>query len=447
MKVHRLTLLFIAARFYAALGFFAGGSRPSFFARSLKASASEAVATKAPPSWETLSETLGNESVTEKPVLTFYRDTNGWCPFCERVWVALRVKNIPYRESLIPLQDKPQWYKDLVPTTLVPAVLFHNNRDEKNERKIVWESMDILKALDEAFPDTPQLVIDTPEFEAAMKEINELFSAGVSYQFSSRNDTLTEADVEARRESFLKKLDELDIALATSAPFRLGSAFTAVDASMIPSMERWRYQLPITMDLDITEGRPNLQKWFENLDNYAPYCNRVAGDAYSWTAVASTFLRYFGGDEGNPKVATAIERVDAAARKLTETFGDVDSTGGQFSLEAARKLISNHEAVVKDCTRSEPISQKHVPRASSEDTADLVLRHVASILVDSSDDPIGFAKSTPLVEFDHDSSKDGALVARTVASRLCVPRDMSAPAATTLRAVLSITANRLEEGP
>jgi len=53
------------------------------------------------------------------PLVTLYRDTNGWCPFCERVWLQLEAKGLPYDEVLINLQDKPQWYKDMVPTTLV----------------------------------------------------------------------------------------------------------------------------------------------------------------------------------------------------------------------------------------------------------------------------------------------------------------------------------------
>ena len=28
-------------------------------------------------------------------MLTLYRDTNGWCPFCERVWIGLEKKGIP----------------------------------------------------------------------------------------------------------------------------------------------------------------------------------------------------------------------------------------------------------------------------------------------------------------------------------------------------------------
>jgi len=61
------------------------------------------------------------ENVRE-PVLTFYRDTNGWCPFCERVWICMRAKNLSYDETLVPLFNKPDWYKQMVPTGQVPAI-------------------------------------------------------------------------------------------------------------------------------------------------------------------------------------------------------------------------------------------------------------------------------------------------------------------------------------
>jgi len=40
-----------------------------------------------------------------------------------QVWLALEEKNIPYDSVLIELYNKPTWYKDLVPTSLVPAVV------------------------------------------------------------------------------------------------------------------------------------------------------------------------------------------------------------------------------------------------------------------------------------------------------------------------------------
>ncbi|KAH8045747.1 glutathione transferase [Aureococcus anophagefferens] len=92
----------------------------------------------------------GSAAVEERaPALTLYRDTNGWCPFCERVWVALEKKGIPYDEVLINLQDKPDWYKEIVPTTLVPAIEFHDDAWDASARgsgRLVWESADILAA-------------------------------------------------------------------------------------------------------------------------------------------------------------------------------------------------------------------------------------------------------------------------------------------------------------
>ena len=53
-----------------------------------------------------------------------------------QVWFALEEKNIEYDTVLINLQNKPDWFKELVPTQLVPAV--------KINGKLVYESFDIL---------------------------------------------------------------------------------------------------------------------------------------------------------------------------------------------------------------------------------------------------------------------------------------------------------------
>jgi hypothetical protein len=40
----------------------------------------------------------------------FFRDTNGWCPYCARVWLALEEKGIEYDSVLIDLYAKPDWW-------------------------------------------------------------------------------------------------------------------------------------------------------------------------------------------------------------------------------------------------------------------------------------------------------------------------------------------------
>ena len=410
-----------------------------------------------PPSWDELSNTLAardSDSNIPSPRVTLYRDTNGWCPFCERVWLVLRAKGIPFDEQLISLQNKPEWYKALVPTTLVPAVLFHEsgideNGEEakKNERRIVWESSDIIKALDEQFPEHPMLV-ESPEYDAAIQMNEDLSTAGFQFVYAGRNDTLTDEDKLERKTKFLAQLDRLDAELAEEQRkegvpcFRLGKEFTAIDAIMIPTLERWRWQLPLTSDIDILEGRPGLKQWFDAMDSYPPYRDRVMGDEYSWTATNSMFLRYFA-DEDDPKIATAIQRADDAAARITNSFLDVaiqEDDKKMHSKEAAAKLVANHEAIVKDCTSTgeDTKFQKHIDRASNSAAADMMLRFVCKCLL-SENNTLEEAKEASLV--DMISAKDAAAAARVVASRLCVPRDMSAPAASILRATLATAAN------
>mmetsp|Transcript_13709 Transcript_13709/g.38585 ORF Transcript_13709/g.38585 Transcript_13709/m.38585 type:complete len:546 (-) Transcript_13709:293-1930(-) len=460
----------------------------STFASTATSTSKLAAATTAEteiPSWEDLESKLeGIQSQMEekKPVLTLYRDTNGWCPFCERVWVAVRAKGLPYQETLVPLQGKPEWYKQMVPTGLVPAVLFHGEEDDsdsddakiKTSRELVWESDAILKALDERFPDTIPLMSpnsndsDSEDFDTALELQNRLQVAGLKMAYGNRNGNQTEAEREQHRSDFGTALDELDEALSRQeGGFRLGADFSGIDAVMVPTLERWRYQLPLTHDFDILEDRPHIRAWFETMESYPAYYERVAGDEYSWTAVASTFLRYFGGGEDKPEVAAGIARADAAAEQLAAGFAegmssssssrfDGDSTA--WALEAASKLVSNHAAVLTDCLREvEPKSQGHIPRAeaSARDTVDALLRHVADRLIQlaseedkessttTSSSASALAVSSLLTETEASHAAQGALALRTVAKRLCVPRDMGAPSAALLRGVLATVADDL----
>ena len=382
----------------------------------------------------------------------------------------------------------------MVPTGLVPAVLFHGDdmNTTTSSRELVWESDAILHALDEKFPDTPKLMRhDDAEFDAALELQDRLQAAGFKFSYGNRNGTLTDDELQQNRNDFESVLDELNVALgeqqsktstSKGGSFRLGAEFSGVDAIMIPTLERWRYQLPLTEHLDLLENRIHLRNWFDHLEHsFPPYGDRVAGDEYSWTATASTFLRYFGGGEDKPKVAAGIQRADAAAEKLANEFATrfaaneeeqlsssstSSSTSSHYALEAATKLITNHEAVVSDCVREEPMSQKHFPRASAShrDTADMLLRHVASLLLQiasssssSSNTNTNTNSNTSLamelaqkdakpyiVEEEGDAAAQaGALALKTVAKRLCVPRDMGAPSAALLRGILNTVADNL----
>ena len=74
--------------------------------------------------------------------------------------------------------------------------------------------------------------------------------------------------------------------------------------------------------------------------------------------------------------------------------------------------------------------------------SDRLLRYITSLLL--SDDAYDAARRQPIPEMTAAERADAAVAARTVAARLCVPRDMGAPAAKVLRVILAIVADRLE---
>jgi hypothetical protein len=53
-----------------------------------------------------------------------------------QVWLALEEKQIPYDCVLIELYNKPTWYKDIVPSTLVPAVVSSAKADLKQQHSV-----------------------------------------------------------------------------------------------------------------------------------------------------------------------------------------------------------------------------------------------------------------------------------------------------------------------
>ena len=310
------------------------------------------------------------------------------------------------------------------------------------------ESAEILKLLDEDFPEEAPLFNSDDNEAAVMELVEAVLSSGFAYSFGARNASLADSDKSERRAAFEDALDSLEAMVAVSGgPFLTGTECRGADLMLIPMMERYRFQLPILASklplrapLYDAAARPGLAKWFDAMDSMEAYQRRCAGDAYSWTAVTSTFMRLFSANATSEEELAAAD--EAAEELLLEGVGQGGGTCTQREpralIEAARKIISNHEAIVGDACRPEPRSQTQVtrveytPRARAE--VDAMLRGVCvSLLADAAaiED-----ESEPHASSEGVTSPTAAAAARVVASRLCAPRDMGAPAASVLRSKL-----------
>jgi len=406
--------------------------------------------------WESLAQSLPAET-HEQPALTLYRDTNGWCPFCERVWLQLQVKGIPFDEVLIDLRDKPDWYKEIVPTTLVPAIKLADSGD------VVWESRDIMDRLEADFPSKPLMAAEgSPERERAvamMDSSTEIMQAGVRLAFGSRNQSVTDEERAAFRSDFEAALDNLDVQIeAGGGPFMTGESFSLADATYVPMLERWAVQLPLSHGLDIRPPNasvaprwPALERWYGALAALPAYSGRVQGDEYSWAASVGTFQRMFSANssaELSDAAKAVVKRADYAAAVALRSAPAASSADAAARTQAARKIIGNRDAIVADATSESAKSQPQLKRLAPREApvVESVLQSAAERLVKaetrSSRDSLEELLDAEWAEAEMAMVR--ARAAKFVASRLCVPRDMGAEAGAALRATLLEIANEEE---
>ncbi len=376
------------------------------------------------PRTATISSYIDQLNPGEKPSVLLYRDTNGWCPFCERVWLALEEKKIPFEVELINLRDKPQWYKDMVPTGLVPAV--------KIEGELIYESKDILLALENKFDSFPLLPKEPQERSVALDmieafESNDLVKSG--YQFLSnyhQNTEMTPEEKEAQLPSlqttFETNLDQFEETLGQYPGAYFLHEFSLVDIMYTPAIRRLAANLPVFRGYSIynNDRFPRINQWLMAIDQRQAY-QRIKPSARTNNLVMQSIFRLQPIYEGKP-----------------EPQAEFESQEKDYRMEAAGRLSSNYQTVVADIIKNSGIkkwvSQESLP--TIESVIDLYLRRLVYYLIEGSiplfSDRSVDAKTEQQNEVKEKASADAAVGAIALAflrNRVCVPRDMSANAA------------------
>ena len=78
--------------------------------------------------------------------LTLYRDASAWCPYCQKVWLLLEEKRVPYKVVTMPLNAygyKPAWWTRRVDGGKLPAA--------EIDGELHLESLAIMETIDELF--------------------------------------------------------------------------------------------------------------------------------------------------------------------------------------------------------------------------------------------------------------------------------------------------------
>ena len=346
-----------------------------------------------------------NESDVE---VTLYRDNHAWCPYCQKVWLWLEEKQIPYRIEKVTMfcyGKKESWYKRKVPSGMLPAVGLKG--------RLITESDDILIALERSFG---ALTFGMQEANVLpLRQLERLlFRAWCSWLCYP---TRSPRDEQYNRSQFIGVVEKVEAALAsTPGPYFL-AAFSTADVIFTPYVERMNASLYYYKGYSLREENPHLSAWFDAMESRLTY----RGTQSDFHTHAHDLPPQMGGcyENGEPQMRLNKARVD---------------NGPWFELP--------------DVTYPEPATTR-------AEALHRVLKHRVNIIrVNPADDRL-FDEAlrcalTHLMTGEVCPPPPGSDIAlRYLRDRINVPRDMSIYAAKRLREALEKTATLVgdRQGP
>jgi glutathione S-transferase len=340
--------------------------------------------------------------------VTLYRDYHAWCPYCQKVWLWLEEKQIPYRIAKVTMfcyGEKESWYKRKVPSGMLPAV--------ELDGQIITESDDILFALERVF--NPLIYsMNDPQVLPLRQLERLLFRAWCSWLCYPTRSPRQE---DYNREQFITVVNKVEEALAsTPGPYFL-EQFSVVDLIFTPYVERMNASLFYYKGYSLREENPRLSAWFDAMETR----NTYQGTQSDFHTHVHDLPPQMGGCWGNGTEQSLInqKRVDHGP-----WFGLPDVTYPEpetSRTEALHRIIKHRLNLIK-------------VNPTDDDLFDQALRCALTHMITDS-------VCTP------PSGSDVAL--RYLRDRISVPRDMSIYAAKRLRESLEFTASLVgdRQGP
>ncbi|CAE8637294.1 unnamed protein product [Polarella glacialis] len=200
--------------------------------------------------------------------VTFYRDSAAWCPYCQKLWIMLEEKQVPYKIELINMRsygDKPPAFLAKVPRGLLPAL--------ELDGKMYTESLEIMAMLDDLFSGPGHRALlprrDSPAFAKSQQLLQlerSLFSAWCGYVF--RPGT-------SGRAQFDKALQAVESALAENPRVPWFLDFTdgpsLVDLQYVSHVERMLASVPYWKGYDFRGSYPHIDKWLTAFEQRPAY--------------------------------------------------------------------------------------------------------------------------------------------------------------------------------
>ena len=337
---------------------------------------------------------------TEEDVrVTLFRDNHAWCPYCQKIWLWLEEKQIPYRIEKVTMfcyGKKESWYKQKVPSGMLPAV--------ELDGQIITESDDILIALERVFG-VLYLGMQDPRITPLRQLERLLFRAWCSWLCYR---AFIPGQEKGNRQQFIKIVALVEEALGNTPGAYFLEEFSTADIIFTPYVERMNASLYYYKGYSLREENPRLSAWFDGMETRDTY----RGTQSDFHTHVHDLPPQMGGcySNGEAQALANQEQVDRG-----DWFGlpDVTYLEPENSRgEALQRVIKHRDNILK-------------VNPADQQLFDQALRCALTKMMTGS-------ICTP------PSGSDEAL--RYLRDRISVPRDMSIYAAKRLRTALEETA-------
>eukprot|EP01013_Petalomonas_cantuscygni_P002317 TRINITY_DN12352_c0_g1_i1.p1 TRINITY_DN12352_c0_g1~~TRINITY_DN12352_c0_g1_i1.p1 ORF type:complete len:478 (-),score=67.58 TRINITY_DN12352_c0_g1_i1:197-1630(-) len=373
--------------------------------------------------------------------VTLYRDHHAWCPYCQKVWLWLEERRVPYRVAKVTMfcyGHKESWYTRLVPSGMLPAIDL--------DGRIVTESDEILNALESTFGPLHRSMSD-PEVIPLRRLERHLFRAWCGWLCRPHRSNAEES---ASAAQFARVMDQVASALdASPGPFFLPPApsasllppavpssppvpppawapplddgFSTADVVFVPYVERMAASLFYYKGLDIRATWPAMDRWFRALERRQTYL----GTQSDFHTHAHDLPPQMGGcfasdTDAARAAAAAVDR--GGDPRVPET--SVDAPPSVAALEALSAVVRHHPTLAA------------VNPDQSAGRFDTALRTALTRLACDA----GLAAAEPAVKGSLVPPRGSSAGLLYLRDRISVPRDMGVLAARALRGALRETA-------
>ncbi|MEI6428531.1 MAG: glutathione S-transferase family protein [Pseudanabaena sp. ELA607] len=336
--------------------------------------------------------------------VTLYRDHHAWCPYCQKVWLWLEEKQIPYRIEKVTMfcyGEKESWYKKQVPSGMLPAI--------KLDGRLITESDDILIALEKTFGPLHAGMNDPAVIPLRRLE-RSLFRAWCNWLCYPTTSPRQEA---THRQEFIVVVDQVASALAATPGAYFLSEFSTADVIFTPYVERMNASLYYYKGYSLREENAQFADWFAGMETRSTY----RGTQSDFHTHAHDLPPQMGGCWSNqePQTLQNQQRVNHGP-----WFGLPDATYTEpetATHEALYRVVKHHQNLIR-----------------------------INPLEDSLFDEALRCALTYMITGDECLPPQGAEIGlRYLRDRVSVPRDMSIYAAKHLRHALEHTAAKLSE--